>query len=98
MSKAKNGLKRIDVLQAWLDLGDRILVVESGVECPPLDKCMQEVEFFIIDLALRRAGGNLTRAGAELEKSRKSLRQKLKAVNRYPWHPEPIGWSEGEDK
>ena len=40
-------------------------------------------------LAMRRAGGNISRAAAGLRTSRRALRDRLKAMGLYPWPPSP---------
>jgi DNA-binding NtrC family response regulator len=76
-----------DILQAWQDIGEGHFADGETIVVPKIKAIRASAELFAIDVALTVRNGNLTHAANDLGTSRRSIREKLKAANRYPWNP-----------
>ena len=75
---------RIDVAQLPLALRHAKLAAEApprpAAEQPPLDKVLEQVERRLIELALKRSGGNQSKAAEMLGVWRPRLIRRIKAL------------------
>ena len=76
-----------ELLQAWQAIGESLFADGDTIMVPKLALMRATVELFTIEVALTKRKGNLTHAANDLGTSRRVIRDKLKAVKRYPWSP-----------